>query len=497
MSGIFFREICVENYKCFRRQPIQLSVPDGTTEGSGLTVLAGENGTGKTAFLEAIDFITQSTFATENRLQVRDFTDYRDPIKVTAQTTSFKCKLSFPRKGYFVCHGLEFVAKNRDRKSRGKLLSPPFNISTTLLSEDTYRNENGDDTGNKIPPLELQFRNSAIQDSELNVFYFDKNRVRQISPGTFKTTFERISDDLNWKFLRGLDETKVERMVENVAGDYFSEVMAIAQKGTGSKLADEMATFFEQELYRNLRIDLLDLLQPFSSSFFALRKDGELPQILPRSMGSGVEIVLTLLLLQAVSSESKGGIVYLLDEPELHLHPKAQQKLMHLLKAEAATKQIVLSTHSPYILRECMSSDAIKLLLFRRSGDIVAIEDASRQEWGDFPWSPSWGEVNYVAYRLATVEYLNELYGWLQERCGLPSILAVEEYLVGKGAPTTKQWIEVRNGKPKDPRAVTICTYVRNSIHHPENRRNDPYTPAELQESIEVMIQALRQVQDR
>ena len=39
-----------------------------------------------------------------------------------------------------------------------------------------------------------------------------------------------------------------------------------------------------------------------------------------------------------------------LDEPEQSLHPQLQKRIMKLLKEESRTKQIIISTHSPYFI---------------------------------------------------------------------------------------------------------------------------------------------------
>jgi energy-coupling factor transporter ATP-binding protein EcfA2 len=41
----------------------------------------------------------------------------------------------------------------------------------------------------------------------------------------------------------------------------------------------------------------------------------------------------------------------LIDEPELSLHPQAQRRLAELLSRSSATKQIIISTHSPHFVR--------------------------------------------------------------------------------------------------------------------------------------------------
>lgn len=489
MGEICIKKAFIENYKCFEEQAFNFSVPDGATAGSGLNILIGENGNGKTALLESINYATQNSYASENRLRINDFNDYSKPIRINIDTIEFCCKMSAPYMGCsFDCCGIEFNARNRDRKSSGKLLSSPFSVNTSFKPKTpTYKKKNGDDSGKEIPPLQKMYSNKNIDGAELNVFYFDKNRTRQLSAGTYKTTYERICDDLNWKFIKNLKDKNIEQLLNNVVGEYFSNVLSIAQKGTGSKLADEMATFFGQEQYKNLGIDLIDLLHPFNNSFFTIRSEGELSQILPRDLGSGIEIILTFLLLRNISSASKGSIVYLLDEPELHLHPKAQRKLVSLLFEESKTKQIFISTHSPYLIKGCMVPEVNKIVLLRDNNGDIKVENADSLGWGIFPWSPSWGEVNFIAYNLATVDYHNELYGWLQEKYKLNTEKDVEAYLNQKGISKTKSWIRVKNGSPQTPYPITLCSYIRNTIHHPENSQNQTYTEDELIESIEIL----------
>lgn len=93
MSDIFIREVQIDNFKCFSGHNIKLVQPDGETHGSGLTVLIGENGNGKTALLEAINYTNQSSYAAENRLSINDFQDHENPIVITAKTTDFTCKM--------------------------------------------------------------------------------------------------------------------------------------------------------------------------------------------------------------------------------------------------------------------------------------------------------------------------------------------------------------------------------------------------------------------
>ncbi|MFH4233711.1 hypothetical protein WAJ75_22175, partial [Acinetobacter baumannii] len=53
-----------------------------------------------------------------------------------------------------------------------------------------------------------------------------------------------------------------------------------------------------------------------------------------------------------------------------------------------------------------------------------------------FPWSPTWGEINYKAYNLPTVDLHNELYGYLQEKSQSYSENTFESWLNSQGCPT-------------------------------------------------------------
>ncbi len=491
MSNLFIKKISIENLKCFEKQEFNLNVPDGNNEGSGLNILIGENGNGKTTILDAINYLTQSSYSSENKLNISDFYDKDKEIIVKSETDDFKCSMPWAE-NFYEANGIEFRAKCRDRKAPGKLLSSPFNINSYFVNKSAhYKNNKGEDSGKDIQTLYKLFSKENIIESDINIFLFDKNRTRQINTGTFKTTFDRICEDLNWKFAKKINEATIGKLVDNIVGEYFKNVNETAQKGTGVKLAEDLCAFFGKKEYRNLKIELVDLLHPFSNAFFAIREEDELKQIKTKDLGSGVEMILTLLLLKSIAGESKGSLIYLIDEPELHLHPKAQDKLIELLLKESKDKQIILSTHSPYIFKNCLTKNVGFIILNRDEHNKIVLNYANINGWGKFPWSPSWGEINYHAYGLATIEFHNELYGFIQETTQNFTINNMDNYLLQRGSIQNKSWIRMRNGNPEPPENTTLPTYIRNSIHHPENNANPPFNVTELGSSIQQLINLL------
>ena len=64
-------------------------------------------------------------------------------------------------------------------------------------------------------------------------------------------------------------------------------------------------------------------------------------------VGDGIWSIFTIC---AALFDSKSNETIVIDEPEFSVHPKLQKKLMELFLEYSTTRQIIISTHSPYFI---------------------------------------------------------------------------------------------------------------------------------------------------
>lgn len=192
--------------------------------------------------------------------------------------------------------------------------------------------------------------------------------------------------------------------------------------------------------------------------------------------GSGIKRLILLNFFRA-EAERKAkennikNVIYAIEEPETSQHPDHQVKLIEALKELSKNSQILLTTHSPAIVK-LLEFENLKLIKKNESGnkEIVSVD---KQE---LPY-PSLNEVNFLAFNTTSEEYHNELYGYIE---------AQEKFNCFKKGKATRPYIKLYKGKTINETNI-LSQYIRDQIHHPENTLNDRYLEEELLESIKLM----------
>lgn len=220
--------------------------------------------------------------------------------------------------------------------------------------------------------------------------------------------------------------------------------------------------------------------------------------------GTGMQRALALALIQVyadISSSDENGvskpILFFIDEPETFLHPQAQNKLLDALEKISDKSQIFIITHSPYLLKK-YKKETHSMSIFSKDAGLNKVE--AGEEFDLFgSSSPSWGEINYYAFGVLSVEFHNELYGFIQAKAILEDekyckSKDFDEYLFNKSSETIKldqKYKHLKSDNTVIEYDTTLPTKIRNIIHHPENPNNTKFTDEELKASIESLIPLL------
>lgn len=222
----------------------------------------------------------------------------------------------------------------------------------------------------------------------------------------------------------------------------------------------------------------------------SINSDNEIPL---NKRGSGVKRLVLISFFRAEVDRRKSdpkntnrGVIYAIEEPETSQHVQMQKMMIDSLKllSQQPDVQVVLTTHSSFV---------VKQLTY---GNIRVIKDnggrlIEKPTPSILPYA-SLNEINFTSFGDSSEEYHNELYGEIQAHAmaidpKYSKEKEFENWLVGQGMTKPKQWKRIAGGVVQPGYDVTLQTYIRNTIHHPENKVNAMYSYQELTSAINEM----------
>ena len=255
------------------------------------------------------------------------------------------------------------------------------------------------------------------------------------------------------------------------------------------------------------KFGLLEMENFFKNGSILLTDNGVTTEVSDK--GTGMQRALAMSIIQVYSditnAENSKQLLFFIDEPETFLHPLAQDKLIEAFEKISQNSQVFITTHSPYLFKKYNSSNHY-IKIFSSIGNKVTQGSTLNL----FPFSPTWGEINYFAFGVCSIEFHNELFGYLQEKFNkaqldkmlkvdisekklrkeinrLTNENAFDEYLVKKGCIQNIKYIRTKNDGENCEQMKTLPMFIRNIIHHPENTHNK-YNHEQLAQSIQKMI---------
>jgi len=458
---MFIKSLKIKNFRLFSPEKYfeikDINTPDNSSDGSGLNVFVGENGSGKTALLDALS-LPLLEYKTES-FSLNDFNDLKKDVLIGLYAEN-NFNVTKAITGSFKAQGFSFKANIRTRDNKAYL-------SSIVICDRRFMQADGENIKEESPDLRISvnnpWRSKRFDDND--VLFLDKNRIFQIRCGTYNTTrFDRLMEDFSFQYLK---KSKIDNLNDEL------DVKIKKDKVENNFLAETVKKFYEIS-GSQVRLDFLDNYQPFKNAFFATKKDNN-QQISLDDLGSGYEMIFALLYSFYLAKQSGKQLIILIDEPELHLHPTLQEKFVKFLLEFSKEAQIILTSHSPLLVKQLSYNGNVKITIINGNGANV-----SEIQKRVLPYVSA-NETNYLAFNLATEEYHNELFEELKFINGDDKKVKDfdNDYFVGEKKESKKSPYK---GKANE---VSIHTFIRNQIHHQKENGKTEYNT--LKSSIEKM----------
>lgn len=176
------------------------------------------------------------------------------------------------------------------------------------------------------------------------------------------------------------------------------------------------------------------------------------------------------------------GSIIMVDEPELSMHPKWQEKILGYYKnlftddAGSQFSQLLFASHSTGVISNALQDlDNTKVFVLR-TDDNGSIVSGNIEKPSVLPYTLA-AEINYQAFDIASTDYHNALYGYIEAEGWLPNFRATCKF---------ETYNKLHKDGTTESCKVSLSEKIRHIIHHPENRHNS-YTLEQLKESIDRM----------
>jgi predicted ATPase len=336
----------IQNFKTIRDLSLSFLAPSG--EPRALTLLLGDNGSGKTTVLQAIG-LTLSLASKRMRDPVDfDWSGFLAERVGSLGPTRVELAVTFEDEELVATRGLfdTWIAQ-QPSEIRHTFAVPGSSNRVTLVYEDgALRSPQGDGAISQFFGRsyirDLLRTNIAARDrfpQVGDVFWFDQNRTLATLGTEGKTGINRLRNHL----VRWYAYHTSERVT--AATDYLQRLEVLFARFFPG------ARFVGTEPRRGLfALDDFD-------SYFLIQRGDRVYDI--AEMSSGEQAIFPMLYEFARLSIDRS--IVLIDELELHLHPPLQQMLISALRTIGPDCQFIVTTHSPYLEEATPDESEIRL----------------------------------------------------------------------------------------------------------------------------------------
>jgi predicted ATP-binding protein involved in virulence len=337
---MYINKIDIENYKAISKMKLKLT--------EGINLLIGDNGVGKTSILEALvvalgGFLNgvngvsaKNILLSDVKMQTLDVGSvstsirYNTPVKIT-------CELQEGEETY----AWEKIREDESPKRNTKLVKVKGDIVKYALNLTN-------DISSDLPILSYQ---SSV-------------RTTQTKNGGLGTDINVKMGDRRCGYMGCLDSVSNLKQIKEWC--YEMERIAFEQNGKVGEYEQfkGIVGLFMQKMSETSEIPQIYYSRQHKDMVYCENKEIVSISCLSAGYQSVLWMIMDIAYRLAVLNPSKSDImnsegIVLIDEVDMHLHPKWQWNIIYALRTTLPNVQFIIATHSPIIISSCKKGNLI------------------------------------------------------------------------------------------------------------------------------------------
>lgn len=357
-----------------------------------LNILIGDNGSGKTAILEALTIAVGTLFMGMKNLSSRSigksdvrytsFQEYAYPVSISAAGQIYEHPFNWSR------------SKNSQRGSTTKKEAQELIDFGRYLDEQVR-------SGQRVDlPLISYFSTSRLfvqAKSPKNGIGTEKGKALGSRYRGYRTSLSVHSNFQHFlQWFKYKELSVVQKRQPDLSLDQVRTALVSNLPGCKNIYFD-----FDPDTNRGLTVELTDgRVLPFTFLSDGMRNYLAMVADIAHRC-----VVLNPHLGERALEQTKG--IVLIDELDLHLHPSWQKAVVNSLRKAFPSIQFIITTHSPYLIQEAGDGQLVSLAGCQvkgiSGGDQLSLEDIAEYKQG--VENPQWSRKKQALYE-ATEEYL-------------------------------------------------------------------------------------------
>ena len=326
---MYFERTEIQNFKGVEKMKLEFS--------SGVNLLIGNNGVGKTTVLEALALSMQNYFNRMNGIT----------------------KKSFKKNDVHFTSNLVGDASHHRVYSNPTVIKSKINLDSMEYSSEISREDETNATRTKYAGKELAAAGRELLNSQTEILpvicYFSTSRVVDTQKASTSSVGKNKLNDRRCGYMDCLNAT-----LDRKALTDWAFKMAMAEYKKGMPIAEYEAFkkavgTFMQKMNDLNEIPLVEYTRDFEDITYT--ENGK--TMLVNYLSAGYQSLLWMLmeisfrvalLNPEMADYSQAEGIVLIDEIDMHLHPRWQWKILDALHSSFPKVQFIAATHSPIII---------------------------------------------------------------------------------------------------------------------------------------------------